>query len=103
MMGYLFQIIRFMGDVGLNTGPLPNSKGDNAPLEFWQTGLQLVFALLGSVALLVIVISGIRYMLASGDPGKVAQARNTILYALVGLIISLSAFSIVTFVVKATG
>lgn len=103
MMTQLLHIVRFVGEVGLNTGPLPNSSGDNAPVEYWPKALGLVFALLGSISLLVIVISGIRYMLASGDPGKVAQARMTILYAVVGLIVSLSAFSIVTFVVRATG
>lgn len=85
----------------LNTSSLPNSGGGDAPSEFIKPALQIVFGLMGSVALLVIVMSGIRYMVASGDPGKVAQARNTIIYALIGLVVSLSAFSIVTLVVGA--
>lgn len=102
MTFYIFHLLRLVG-TELNTGPLPNSGGGNAPADFIKPALQIVFALLGSVALLVIVISGIRYMTAVGDPGKVAQARATILYALIGLVIALSAFSIVTIVVKAAG
>jgi hypothetical protein len=63
-------------------------------------GLQIVFGTMGAVALLVIVISGLRYVLAAGDPGKMSQAKMAILYALIGLAISLAAFSLVAFVVK---
>jgi len=40
----------------------------------------------------------VRYALAQGDPGQLKQARNTILYALIGLVIALSGFFIVQFV-----
>lgn len=102
MMFYIFHTLRMLGATELDTSPLPNSDVNNAPSVYIQTGLQIVFGILGAVALLVIVLSGLRYMLAQGDPGKVAQARSTILYAVIGLVVALSAFSIVTFVVGVT-
>lgn len=67
------------------------------------TVLGIVFAVTAAVAVLMIVIAGFRYIIASGDPQATAQARNTILYAVIGLLISLAAFSIVTFVLKGIG
>lgn len=57
----------------------------------------VVFAVAGSVALLVIVIAGIQFMLSRGDPQKSAKARNAIIYAAIGLVVAVLAFSIVQF------
>lgn len=67
------------------------------------TVLGIVFAVTASIALLMIVIAGFRYIVAHGDPNATAQAKNTILYAVIGLLVSMAAFSIVTFVVKGIG
>lgn len=85
----------------LDTSSLPNSSGTNDPTaSAIQTGLEVVFGVIGAVALLIIVIAGLRYIVAAGDPGQVAQAKKAIIYALVGLVIALSGFTIVAFVVK---
>jgi hypothetical protein len=64
-----------------------------------QTVLQLVFGAAGGVAFLIVVIAGFQYVLSQGDPQKTARAKNAVIYAIVGLIICISAFSIVSFVV----
>ena len=46
----------------------------------------------------MIVIGGIIFSLYSGDAQKAAKARNTVLYAVVGLAVSLFASAIVNFV-----
>jgi hypothetical protein len=65
-----------------------------------RTVLQIVFGLAGAIAFLIIVLAGLRFVIAAGDPQKTAQARNTIIYALIGLAVCILSFSIVTFVVK---
>jgi high-affinity K+ transport system ATPase subunit B len=62
--------------------------------------LSIIFAAFGGVALIVIVLAGLRYTISQGDPSAVTKAKNTIIYAFVGLIISLMAFTIVTFVLS---
>jgi len=62
--------------------------------------LQIVFGLAGAITLVIIMLAALRFVLATGDPQKTAQARNTIIYALVGLVICILGFSIVTFVLK---
>lgn len=98
---YIFAATK--GPAGLDPGALPNTGNDDPAAGAVQTILQIVFGISGAIALLIIVISGLRYVLSTGDPGKMSQAKNAIVYALVGLAIALSGFSIVTFVVKGLG
>ena len=86
----------------IDTSHLPNTKSspNNGTVT---TILNIVFAMSASIAVLIIVIGGFRYILARGDPSAVAGARNTVLYALVGLIVVMAAYSIVVFVVKGIG
>jgi hypothetical protein len=60
-------------------------------------------ALAAVISVFIIVIAGIQFILSSGEPGKVAKARNAILYAVVGLIIALSATGIASFVARNVG
>lgn len=82
----------------LNLGPLPKPTGvdDGSKL---QTILSLVFVILGAISLLVITIAGFMYTISHGDPKIIEQAKNSILYAVVGLVVSISAFAIINFVV----
>jgi hypothetical protein len=63
----------------------------------------IVFGVVGALAVLMIVVSGFRYIVAAGDPQATAKAKNGIIYACVGLVISIAAEVIVQFVVKRIG
>lgn len=56
------------------------------------------FIVAGAMSTLFIIIGAIRYAVSAGDQSAITQAKNTILYAVIGLVISLSAFAIVQFV-----
>lgn len=85
----------------LDTSPLPNNgKNVDAPSNALSTILEIVFGIIGAVALLIIVISGLRYIVSAGDPGQMSQAKKSIIYAVIGLAVALSGFSIVSFVVR---
>lgn len=88
-----------VGNGKVNLSPLPNPTGvENGALI--QTVLGIVFGIIGALSFLVIVIAGMRYMLAQGDPSATTQAKNTIIYALVGLVIAITAESIVSLAVR---
>jgi len=55
--------------------------------------------IVGVVSVIMIIIGGLRYITSSGDSGNVTNAKNTILYAVVGLIIVILAQVIVSFIV----
>lgn len=63
-----------------------------------KTVFLVVFAIIGSLALLFIVIGGARYALSKGEPDNIQQAKNEIKYAAIGLIITALAAAIVNFV-----
>ena len=55
----------------------------------------------GAASIIMIVIGGLRYVVSGGNPSAINDAKNTILYAIVGLVISVSAFAIVNYVLGA--
>lgn len=60
-----------------------------------QQILAIVFGAIAALAVLMIVIAGLRMITAQGNPQEVAKARSTILYAIIGLVIALTAEAIV--------
>ena len=65
--------------------------------------LYTVFTIVSIIAVAVIIIGGIFYILSQGDPAKIQRAKAAILYAVIGLIVSLTAFAITNFVLRAAG
>ncbi len=63
-----------------------------------QTALNLFSLVVGVIAVVMIIIGGLKFITSSGDSASVASARNTILYAVIGLVIVAFAQFIVRFV-----
>jgi hypothetical protein len=81
----------------VNLTTIPHTPADQTSID---NVLSIVFQITGSIALLMVVIGGFRYIVAHGDPSAVTQAKNTILYAIIGLLISIFAYTIVNFVIR---
>lgn len=62
----------------------------------------LLFAI-GTISVIMIIVGGIRYVLSYGEAAKIKSAKDTILYAVVGLVVSLLAYAIVGFVLNQFG
>ena len=56
--------------------------------------------IVGILSVVMLVWGGLRYIMSGGDSKKVTDAKNTILYAILGLIISFLAYAIVNFVLN---
>ncbi len=54
----------------------------------------------GIISVIMIIIGGFRYVLSGGDSKNTTAAKDTILYAVIGLVVSLLAYSIANFVIK---
>lgn len=59
---------------------------------------QLLAIVVGVAAVIMIIIGGLQYVLASGDPSNVQNAKNTVFYAIVGLLVAALAQGIISFV-----
>ena len=55
----------------------------------------------GALAVVMVIVGGFRYATSAGNSSSVTAAKNTILYAIVGLIIAFFAFAIVNFILGA--
>lgn len=76
---------------------VPQETLDDSTL---QNGLQIVFGAFAAVAVLIIAIAAFRIVISRGNPQDVARSRDAIIYASIGLVVSMSAFIIVAFVVE---
>ena len=60
--------------------------------------INTLFFLIGSVAALMIVVGGFKYITSNGDPSAVKSAKDTIFYSVIGLVVAVMAYAIVFFV-----
>ena len=72
---------------------LPSPSAGNDQL---QQILTIVFGVAAALAVLMIVVAGLRFVVGQGNPQEVAKARSTIIYAVAGLLIALTAEAIVS-------
>jgi cytochrome bd-type quinol oxidase subunit 2 len=59
--------------------------------------------LIGALSVIMIIIGGLRYVISNGDQKNVTAAKDTILYAVIGVIVAIVAFAIVQFVTTTIG
>ncbi len=62
--------------------------------------IKLLLFGIGALSVVMIIVSGIRYSISMGDAGNITKAKNSLLYAVVGLIVSLLAYAVVHFIVN---
>lgn len=73
-------------------------KTQNDLMGTLETIINVIIAIIGFVAVVMIILGGISMITSQGDTGKVAKGRLTIIYGIVGLVIAILAFAIVNFV-----
>lgn len=60
--------------------------------------INLLLFIIGVIAVIMIIVGGIRYTTSAGDQAQVTGAKNTILYAIVGLVVAVMSYALVNFV-----
>lgn len=66
-----------------------------------KTIVNVLLFVLGAIAVIMIIIGGIRYATSNGDASATKSAKDTVLYAVVGLIVAILAYAIVNFTLSA--
>jgi hypothetical protein len=75
--------------------------GDSTPVNNLRNNvLEILAWVVGAAAIIFLVVGGIKYITAQGDPQQLQSAKNTILYAIIGLILATAAQAIVQFVLR---
>lgn len=76
---------------------------DESVLEIIPLAINIFSIVVGVIAVIMIIVGGLKYITSSGDSGNVTSAKNTILYAVIGLVIVALAQVIVRFVLGEVG
>jgi len=82
---------------GVKGAGAPSTGTSIGPLI--QNVVNIMLFVLGAAAVIMIVIGGIRYTVSGGDSSAVKGAKDTILYAVIGVVVALLAYAIVNFVI----
>jgi len=93
-----FQVSQFTGEF--------RGVQDPATAGLITTVIRIINALLvlaAIAAIVFVIIGGVRYITAQGDEDAVAQAKNTVIYAIIGIIVIILAAVIVNFFVSQVG
>ena len=110
---FLSSVIALTGFSSVFAAPMTLQQGaeaarcDGCPRDlFGNTGVfkqvtNTILYIVGIVAVLMLIIGGIKYVVSGGDSKKVTDAKNTVLYAIIGLVIAFLAYAIVNFVISA--
>ena len=74
------------------------SKGDSA-MSLVHKIINLLIYAVGIIAVIMIVIGGLRYTVSSGDQAGVTTAKNTVMYAVIGLVVAVLSYAVVNLVI----
>lgn len=93
------------GDFTL-TGGVNSAKGDGVnentadPQALVKQFVNIFLFAVGALSVIMLIWGGIRYTTSAGDSNKVQAAKNTVLYAIVGLVVAILAYAIVNMVMS---
>jgi len=82
------------------------ARGDGQPSElFGGDGVitaitNVLLFIIGALSVIMLIIGGLRYVISGGNSTAVTAAKNTILYAIVGLVIAFLAFAAINFIIN---
>lgn len=90
--------------VGLVSGSTTcdSAGSDKAVSDIIKLAINVLSTVVGVAAVIMIIVGGFKYVTSSGDANNIGSAKNTILYAVVGLVVVALAQAIVKFVLSKT-
>lgn len=91
------------GDISFSEGADCARGTDQATNLFGDGGIfatitNVLLFLIGAISVIMLIIGGIRYVISGGDQAQVTSAKNTILYAIIGIVVAFLAYAAVRFV-----
>ncbi len=82
------------------------ARGTDQPIDLFGANgtfsliTNVLLFIIGAIAVIMIVIGGMRYVISGGDSNQITAAKNTILYAIIGIIVAILAYAAVNFVIS---
>ncbi|HAC56370.1 TPA: hypothetical protein DCF80_02620 [Candidatus Saccharibacteria bacterium] len=92
-----------VGEVRDGVDAIGGNQAGNTGADFsklLEDVINILLFIIGAVAVIMIIVGGIRYTTSGGDQASVTSAKNTILYSIVGLVVAIMAYAIVNWVLN---
>lgn len=89
-------------DIANGCDDTPSTAGDKDLTDIIATVVNIISIIVGVIAVIMIIWGGLKYITSGGESGKITSAKNTIIYALIGLVVVALAQFIVHFVLAKT-
>lgn len=115
-IGGVMLLIGVLGVVALTTAPdavactgvncvttgasKADTGGGSNVNTFIRRIVNILLFVLGAIAVIMIVLGGIKFTTSNGNAEQIKSAKNTILYSVIGLVVAILAYAIVNFVVQ---
>ena len=104
LLRIIFPPSTYAFDLTMSDGANSARGVDQAATLFGTAGIfttvsNVMLFVIGALSVIMIIIGGLRYVISGGNSGNVTAAKNTILYAVVGLIIAIMSYAIINFVI----
>lgn len=90
-----------LGGTTCSGNPANDSPGQDAIANVAKDVVNIISLIAGIAAVILIVIAGVKFLTSGGDSGAVSSAKNTLVYAIIGLVVVALAQVIVHFVLNA--
>jgi hypothetical protein len=101
----IFAPVSFAFSLSIIDGANSARGTEQATDLFGSTGIfttvtNVMLFVVGAISVIMIVIGGLRYVVSGGNSANITTAKNTVLYAIVGLIVAIMAYAIINFVIS---
>lgn len=105
ILGVVLAPVGFAFSLSISDGADSARGVDQAATLFGASGIfttvsNVMLFVVGAISVIMVIVGGLRYVISGGNSTNITAAKNTILYAVVGLIISVMAYAIINFVIE---
>ncbi|MBC7764475.1 hypothetical protein H7Y29_02045 [Microbacteriaceae bacterium] len=76
-----------------------SETGCDGQTPIFKTITNVLLFIIGAVSVIMLILGGIRYTVSQGDSSAITSAKNTILYAIIGIVVAILAYAAVNFVI----
>lgn len=103
LLAFVAPTLSYAADFGIQAGAAAAKGTDQVTNLFGGGGIfttisNTLLFIVGAISVIMLVVGGLRYTISGGNSTAVTAAKNTVLYAIIGLIVAVLAYAIINFV-----
>lgn len=74
--------------------------GGDQFIPMMHTIINVIIFVVGIIAVIMIIVGGLRYVVSNGESAQLKAAKDTVMYSVIGLVVAILSFAIVNFVLQ---